>query len=201
MSMAAAYATVAARGMYCAPVAVARIITGTGARLPVQKPHCHQAIPAGVADAASYILQSVLTVGTAGGLGIGRPAAGKTGTSDNFDFAAFGGYTPDLAGYVSVFNPAGPVTHPMSGIGACYRVTCDPGGMFGADAPAHTWQMTFLHANLANPAPGFVMADIPGELWSMGTGVNNPSQKKPRGGNGNGGNNPGGGGTGGPPKH
>jgi membrane peptidoglycan carboxypeptidase len=93
MSMAAAYATVAARGMYCTPIAVARIISGTGARLPVQKPDCHQAIPTGVADAASYVLQSVLTVGTAGGQGIGRPAAGKTGTSDNFDFAAFGGYT------------------------------------------------------------------------------------------------------------
>ena len=115
MSMAAAYATVAARGMYCTPIAVARIISGTGARLPVQKPHCHQVMPAGVADAASYVLQSVLTVGTAAGLGIGRPAAGKTGTSDNFDFAAFGGYTPDLAGYVSVFNPVDPVKFPMSG--------------------------------------------------------------------------------------
>ena len=57
--------------------------------------------------------------------------------------------------------------------------------MFGADAPAHTWQMTFLHANLANPAPNFVMADIPGELWSMGTGVNNPAPpKKGKGGKG-----------------
>jgi len=211
MSMAAAYATVAARGMYCAPVAVARIITGTGARLPVEKPHCHQAIPAGVADAASYVLQSVLTVGTAAGLGIGRPAAGKTGTSDNFDFAAFGGYTPALAGYVSVFNPIDPVKFPMSGTGACYREGC-PGEMFGADAPAHTWQMTFLHANLPNPSPNFVMADIPGELWSMGTGVNNPAPpKKGKGGKGPGGNGPGGngngngngpgGGGGGPPTH
>jgi membrane peptidoglycan carboxypeptidase len=212
MSMAAAYATVAARGMYCAPVAVARIITGTGARLPVEKPHCHQAIPAGVADAANYVLQSVLTVGTAAGLGIGRPAAGKTGTSDNFDFAAFGGYTPALAGYVSVFNPKDPVKFPMSGTGSCYREGC-PGEMFGADAPAHTWQMTFLHANLPNPSPNFVMADIPGELWSMGTGVNNPAPPKKggKGGNGHGGpggggggngngNGPGGGG-GGPPSH
>ena len=49
--------------------------------------------------------------------------------------------------------------------------------------------MTFLHANLGNPAPGFVMADIPGELWSMGTGVNNPAPpKKPgKGGGGHGG--------------
>jgi len=197
MSMAAAYATVAARGMYCSPVAVARIISGTGARLPVEKPHCHQAISAGVADAANYVLQSVLTSGTAAGLGIGRPAAGKTGTSDNFDFAAFGGYTPDLAGYVSVFNPIDPVKFPMSGTGSCYREGC-PGEMFGADAPAHTWQMTFQRANLANPAPNFVMADIPGELWSMGTGVNNPAPPK-RGKGGNGGGGPGGGGNGGGP--
>jgi membrane peptidoglycan carboxypeptidase len=196
MSMAAAYATVAARGVYCAPTAVARIITGTGARLPVAKAHCRQAIPTGVADAASYVLQSVLTIGTAAGLGIGRPAAGKTGTSDNFDFAAFGGYTPQLAGYVSVFNPAGPVTHPMSGTGSCYRLGC-PGDMFGADAPAHTWQMTFLHANLANPAPGFFMHDIPGILWSMGTGVNNPAPPKKKKGPGGGGNGGGGGGNGG----
>ena len=204
MSMAAAYATVAARGMYCRPVAVARIITGTGARLPVQKPHCHRAIPAGVADAANYVLQSVLTVGTAGGQGIGRPAAGKTGTSDNFDFAAFGGYTPNLAGYVSVFNPADPVKFPMSGVpGSCYRLGC-PGEMFGADAPAHTWHMTFVNANLGRlPAPGFVMNDIPGVLWSMGTGVNNPAPpKKPgkggRPGGGGGGGNGGGPGNGGP---
>jgi membrane peptidoglycan carboxypeptidase len=200
MSMAAAYATVAARGLYCAPTAVTRIITGTGARLPVAKSHCRQAIPAGVADAANYVLQSVLTVGTAAGLGVGRPAAGKTGTSDNFDFAAFGGYTPDLAGYVSVFNPAGPVTHPMFGVpGSCYRLGCT-GQMFGADAPAHTWQMTFLHANLANPAPGFVMRDIPGVLWSMGSGVNNPAppkKKGPHGGGGGGGGGNGGGGGGG----
>jgi membrane peptidoglycan carboxypeptidase len=209
MSMAGAYATVAARGVYCAPTAVTRIISQTGARLPVAKPGCHQAIPTGVADAASYVLQSVLTVGTAAGLGIGRPAAGKTGTSDNFDFAAFGGYTPTLAGYVSTFNPAGPVEFPMEGTGSCYRGGC-PGEMFGADAPAHTWQMTFLHANLGNPA-GFAIADIPPELWSMGSGVNNPAPPKKPGkgggpGNGHGpgnGNGPGGGGGngGGPPSH
>jgi membrane peptidoglycan carboxypeptidase len=212
MSMAAAYATVAARGMYCTPTAVTKIVSETGARLPIQKPHCHQAIPTGVADAASYVLQSVLTVGTAAGRGIGRPAAGKTGTSDNFDFAAFGGYTPTLAGYVSVFNPNDPVKFPMEGTGSCYREGC-PGEMFGADAPGYTWQMTFLHANLGNPV-GFVMADIPGELWSMGTGVNNPAPPKKPGkgggpGNGNGGNGPGngngpgggGGNGGGPPSH
>jgi hypothetical protein len=80
--------------------------------------------------------------------------------------------------------------------------------MFGADAPAHTWQMTFEHAALAVPPLNFVQSDIPGELWSMGNGQTNPAQKK-HGGNGKGpggggngggrGNGPGGGGTGGGP--
>ena len=218
MSMAEAYATVAARGVSCTAIAVAKIVSRTGARLPVQKSRCHQAIPAGVADAATYVLQGVLTSGTAAALGgIGRPAAGKTGTSDSFDFAAFGGYTPDLAGYVSVFNPLDPVRFPMSGTGSCYRLGCS-GSMFGADAPAHVWQMTFEHAVLANPAENFVQGDIPGELWSMGNGQTNPAPPKKKGpgpgngngngngpgnGNGNGnGNGPGGGGGGGgPPTH
>ena len=71
--------------------------------------------------------------------------------------------------------------------------------MFGADAPAHTWQMTFLHATLANPAPDFVMHDITRELWSMGNGANNPAPpKKPGRPGGKGGGN--GGGNGGRPR-
>ena len=38
MSMAEAYATVAARGMSCTPIAVLRIVSRTGARLPVRRP-------------------------------------------------------------------------------------------------------------------------------------------------------------------
>ncbi len=79
-----------------------------------------------MADAATYILRGVLTTGTAKGDGVTRggifvPQAGKTGTANSFDFAAFGGYTPKLAGYVSMFNPTGPVNHPMIGDASCYR--------------------------------------------------------------------------------
>src|ERR1039457_6289932 len=153
MTMAAAYATVASRGIYCHPVAITKIVEGSGTQLPVESAGCHRVLSTDVADAASYVLQSVLTVGTAAGLGIGRPAAGKTGTSDSFAYAAFGGYTPDLAGYVSVFYPNGPTRYTMASYPrSCYRVQCDGAGMFGADAPAHIWQMTFLHAKLASPA-------------------------------------------------
>ena len=143
MTMAAAYATVAANGIYCKPVAI-RAITGIGgAKLPVQSQAATGCMSASVAEAATYILQGVLTSGTATGDsisqgGVGIPAAGKTGTANNFEFAAFGGYTPRLAGYVSMFNPAGPVSHPMIGYASCFRSAgggqdC-PGSVFGANA-------------------------------------------------------------------
>ncbi|HJY99306.1 MAG TPA: transglycosylase domain-containing protein, partial [Streptosporangiaceae bacterium] len=68
LSMAAAYATVAARGKYCAPIAIDKITTDTGGSLSVPSAGCHQAISSDVADAVNYILQGVLTSGTGAGL-------------------------------------------------------------------------------------------------------------------------------------
>ena len=118
MSMAAAYATPAANGIYCSPIVLSKIVDDTGKSLPVPSAGCHQAIPVRVAQAVNYILQGVLTYpnGTAYGSGLaGYQAAGKTGTSNvasgnGTPYAAFAGYTTALAGYVSVFNPVSPTT-------------------------------------------------------------------------------------------
>ena len=69
LSMSAAYATVAARGMYCAPVAIGKILDNTGKSLSVPSANCHRVFPAVVGDAVSYILQGVLTSGTAANIG------------------------------------------------------------------------------------------------------------------------------------
>jgi membrane peptidoglycan carboxypeptidase len=204
MSMAGAYATVAARGVYCKPVAI-QSITGTGGKkYPVESAGCHRVMSTAVADAANQILQGVITSGTAAGRGIGRPAAGKTGTANGGFYAAFGGYTPTLAGYVSVFNPINPTgSGAMIGPGACYRdvsggLHCS-GQMFGADAPGATWQMTFEHAALGAPVP---FVGVPGNsiYFSLGSGVSSPKPprppKPPKDGKPGG---PGGGGHGGPP--
>src|SRR6266566_7026758 len=127
LSMAAAYATVAGRGMYCSPVAIGKITDSGGKSLPVPSANCHRAFPSEVADAVNYILQGVLvSPGTAGNLGglAGREAAGKTGTSNvegggGTPYAAFAGYTPSLVGYVSVFNPISPTGKTMTGLSAC----------------------------------------------------------------------------------
>jgi len=218
LSMAAAYATVAARGMYCAPVAIGKITSNTGKNLPVPSANCHRAFPAVVADAVNYILQGVLTSGTAappagpGGL-FGREAAGKTGTSNvegggGTPYAAFAGYIPGLVGYVSVFNPISPTGRTMTGYTACYRTEgggqlC-PSQMFGANAPGSTWHMTFDHAALGK-VTYFRPVPLDSEFWRLGNGQVVQQPKKPKkghghghgGGGGGGGNGGGGGGNGG----
>jgi membrane peptidoglycan carboxypeptidase len=208
LSMAAAYATVASRGTYCSPVAIGKIVTNTGGKMPVPSASCHRALSSSVADAVNYILQGVLTTGTAGNIGglSGRQAAGKTGTSNvegnnGTPYAAFAGYTPNLAGYVSVFNPVSPTGDTMGGSSSCYRLeggslSC-PGEMFGADAPGSTWHMSFDHAALG-PVDYFVAVPLDSPFNSMGNGQvviqpKTPSKGKGGGkgkgnGNGNGGN-------------
>jgi membrane peptidoglycan carboxypeptidase len=206
MSMAAAYATVAARGTYCAPVAIDKIVTDTGGSLSVPAANCHQAFSPDVADGVNYILQGVLTTGTAASVGglAGREAAGKTGTSNvangfGTPYAAFAGYTPSLVGYVSVFNPISPTVHDtMGGAASCYQLEIGglacPGEMFGTNAPASTWHMTFDHANLG-PVTYFVPVPANSPFNSLGNGQVVKQPKK--GGGGNGGRGHGGGGPGG----
>jgi membrane peptidoglycan carboxypeptidase len=200
VTMADAYATVASRGIYCTPVAISKITADTGHSLPAPKANCHRVLSPKVADAVNYILQGVLVNGTAGGEGIGRPAAGKTGTGDGPHYVDFAGYTPSLVSYSSVFNPESPITHPLVGTNANYRgpggVLSSPGTMFGANAPAQTWQMTFQHAILGPPV-GFVPVPPNSPFFSAGNGQYVP-KAPPKTGGGKpgrgGGGKPGGGG-------
>ena len=179
VTMAAAYATVPAGGIYCSPIAIGEIVGSDGHRLPVAPTSCHRAFSAAVAQAATYILRGVLTTGTARGDGVTRdgvfvPQAGKTGTANGFDFAAFGGYTPHLAGFVSMFNPAGPVGHPMVGDASCYRSASGgrdcPGSVYGANA-AQIWQLTFEDADLGSTIGTFSAVPADSAFFSKGTGI------------------------------
>ena len=183
MTMAAAYASVAAGGIYCRPVAIGRITAaGTSAdqvrQLPVASARCHRVFSPAVAAAATYVLRGVLTSGTAKGdrvirQGVAVPQAGKTGTANSFDFAAFGGYTPKLAGFVSEFNPAGPVGHPLVGGASCYRASSGrkdcPGSVEGATA-GQIWQLTFESADLGQPYGSFSPVPRSSTYFREGTG-------------------------------
>ncbi len=175
MSVAAADASLPARGIYCSPVAISKIETMSGQKLPVESAGCHRVLPTVIADAANYILQGDLNgLGTAVGDNIPRPAASKTGTADNYRAAFFVGYTPDLLGAVWVGNPTDPQNHPMMGFpGSCWRGGC-PGFMYGSMAPGGTWQMTFLHAHLASPPLSFVPVPPTSALFRLGNGIVSP---------------------------
>ena len=149
--LAAAYAAFAARGRYCSPISITSIGSPRGP-LSVPGAGCHQAVDTDIADAVSHVLQGVLTKGTGKGNELGRPAAGKTGTVDNFSSAWFAGYTPDLAGAVWVGDPRGGYKHPLRDVclgGSCY------GEVFGADIPAPIWRETMEGALAGVPEHGF----------------------------------------------
>jgi membrane peptidoglycan carboxypeptidase len=143
VTVANAYAAIGARGKYCEPMVVTEIIDRYGKSKKYQ-PKCKQALDPEVADAAANILEGVFTKGTMRGVGgIGRPAAGKTGTTDAQATAWFAGFTPDLAGAVSIGDPRGSQRYKLNNITIGGRYY---GSVFGASIPGPIWRDTFLAA-------------------------------------------------------
>jgi membrane peptidoglycan carboxypeptidase len=177
LRVAAAYATFAARGKYCEPIAIKKITRTDGKSIPVPKANCKQVIDKGVADAVSHVLQGVLTKGTAGALdSLGRPAAGKTGTVDDFAAAWFAGYTPDLAAAVWVGDPQGGFAHPMTNV--CLPEFCG-GTVFGASIPGPIWQESMYGALKGVPEHDFHRP--PSEYFDKGSGEDNVKMPDLRG--------------------
>jgi penicillin-binding protein 1A len=109
LEQASGFATFAAKGVAAEPYAIVRIKDRRGNVVYERKPKTSQAFrdkEAGVVNAA---LKSVVEGGTGTAAAIGRPLAGKTGTSENFGNAWFVGYTPQLATAVWVGRPEGDV--------------------------------------------------------------------------------------------
>lgn len=154
LDMAGAYATMAAHGKYCSPIAITSIVDRDGHHYPVPQSHCRQVVDSGIANTVTSILQGVLTVpgatGTEDALS-GRPAAAKTGTVDNYDGSWFAGYTPQLAAAVWAGIPSSPNTS-LGGltIGGTYY-----GQVFGATLAGRMWQSTMNAALAGVPAVPF----------------------------------------------
>ncbi|MCS7173313.1 MAG: penicillin-binding protein 1A [Armatimonadetes bacterium] len=104
LEMASAYATLAANGVYTEPVAITRVTDAAGRVLDEFTPERRLALRPEVAYTMTDILRGVILRGTGRAADIGRPAAGKTGTTDDYRNAWFVGYTPDLAVAVWVGN-------------------------------------------------------------------------------------------------
>lgn len=96
LEMASAYGTLATNGVHNAPTAITKVIGSDGTVIFQFKPHGKRVLRPQVAYAVTNVLKGVITHGTARRASIGRPAAGKTGTSQDYRDVWFVGYTPQL---------------------------------------------------------------------------------------------------------
>jgi penicillin-binding protein 1A len=100
LEMARAYTTFAQRGRRPVPLVILNITRPSGAVVAQRWPKFEQTLDANVADTVNYVLERNIQSGTGSGARMARPAAGKTGTTENFQNAWFAGYTPELTAVV-----------------------------------------------------------------------------------------------------
>ncbi|HEY8449311.1 MAG TPA: penicillin-binding transpeptidase domain-containing protein, partial [Bacillota bacterium] len=104
LDMAAAYATFANGGVYSEPYAIRRVVDRYGNVVLENRPQQRVVLEPEVAWVLTDMLRNVIyphRIGRAGtgyraALAGGRPAAGKTGTTDDYYDVWFVGYTPEL---------------------------------------------------------------------------------------------------------
>lgn len=110
LSMAEAYATFAAEGRHAASHAVTRITDRDGAVIYERSPRTEQVFDPARARVLNQALSDVVRRGTARAAQLGRPAAGKTGTTTENRDAWFVGYVPQVATAVWVgYEPPAPM--------------------------------------------------------------------------------------------
>ncbi|CAB4778442.1 unannotated protein [freshwater metagenome] len=158
IDVAAAYATFASQGIYAKPFLVSQVQGANKGVLYQSKPQGQEVFSKDVMADLTYALSEVVRSGTAtyGTAGLGRPAAGKTGTSEQNASAWFSGYTPQLAASVAFFRDSASET--LNGIGGLTSVT---GGTF----PAKVWTAFMKGAlkgepKLKFPAPVHIGGEV-----------------------------------------
>lgn len=176
LEMASAYGTLATNGVHYKPIVVTRVLDVNGKTIFAAKPHGTQAIKASVAYATTKVLKGVIQYGTATAADIGRPAAGKTGTSQSNRDCWFVGYTPQLVTSVWVGYPSSERT-----------IVIDGSKGFGGTVAAPIWA-TFMRKALANtskrdfakaPEPNYDAGkfDIPVSSETANAGSNHSTVK------------------------
>ena len=142
---------VAAEGVYCAPLPVLSIAELDGPPVPVA-PNCHQAVGTEVAraalDAARCVTGYGAATGSCGGWStasgvyraVGRPIAGKSGTTDDNRAAWFIGMTPGLTAAGFIGDP----DYPFHAIGTANH-----------DKPRESVSLMLREALAGTPLRGF----------------------------------------------
>jgi penicillin-binding protein 1A len=138
IDQASGYSTLANQGLHVDPTPFRLVKDSLGSVvLDDQYPQAADVVGAGTAYIMTSIMEDVIKKGTGyPNAVIGRPAAGKTGTTSNFRDAWFVGYTPDLVTAVWLGNDD------YSRMSESY----------GGDVPARIWAR-FMKAALAKTPP------------------------------------------------
>ena len=156
VELAGAYATFAAGGVHCRPLPISSV-TGPGTK-KVRAPsaNCHQAIEPKVASKVAEIMTGTIDgpdpSRTGAAMSIGRPAAGKTGTTQENAVVWFAGYTPQYATAVWVGDPRGATRYPLRNFYAGGRYIAKA---YGGLVAGPIWKKVMAGAHEGLPKRGF----------------------------------------------
>ncbi|WP_444321071.1 transglycosylase domain-containing protein [Megasphaera sp.] len=130
LEMASAYGTFANKGVHVKPTAIVKILDRNGnvledASTLEKKETKTRVMSEREAYEMTTMLEGVIDHGTGTAAAIGRPAAGKTGTTDDNKDAWFVGYTPDIVTAVWIGDDTG--SHSL-------------GEIYGGTIPAEIWK-------------------------------------------------------------
>jgi penicillin-binding protein 1A len=110
LEMADAYATLANRGTHVPATILSKVVFPNGKVVNLGDPNGTRVFSDGEAYAGTQVLKTVIQDGTGTKANYGCPAAGKTGTAQNYSNAWFVGYTPKLSTAVWVGYPQGNIS-------------------------------------------------------------------------------------------
>jgi penicillin-binding protein 1A len=166
LDLASGYATIAGRGVYSRPMAIRKVILRDGredTNAGWGKPQRRRVMSEGEAYVITKILEENVLYGTGTAAALDRPAAGKTGTTDDHADAWFAGFTPDLTTVVWVGFPQGEI--PMESVHGI--------SVSGGSFPAEIWHLYMERAvGDSSPLDWEEPSELPvWEPWERGDDV------------------------------
>jgi len=141
LEIASAYGVLANQGVRAEPIAIIKVVDRNGKILEQNTSHSKAVVNERSAFILTDMMRGVMTNGTGAGANIGRPAAGKTGTTSDYKDAWFVGFTPDLVAAIWMGNDSGG----------------NLDGITGGDLPATIWRSFMSSALSKTPARDFTV--------------------------------------------
>ncbi|HWR39819.1 MAG TPA: penicillin-binding protein 1A [Patescibacteria group bacterium] len=144
LEMVSAYGVLANDGVRVEPTGIEQIVDRKGTVIYQRSNDGKPVVDRDLAHALTDMMQGVVSRGTGAGADIGRPVAGKTGTTNDYQDAWFVGFTPNMAAAVW--------------LGCDNNESLD--GVTGGDLPATIWRQFMIRAVAKLPVEYFPPAPV-----------------------------------------